>query len=905
MKTADHLIDPLPDPESARRFLARLTENHPKEADRLIHDEAFCSDVLTLSAYSPLIAETLLQNPDYLGWLKKERQTTQIRAKEDLLESLARFSLTNSQVAPEIVFARFRRRELIRIFLADIRQLRSIAEITEELSNLADAVLERALVLSRQEIDNRYGHPLEKDKNDRKFPAELCIVSLGKLGSRELNYASDIDLLFVYSGGGETSGAGRRGKVTNHEYFVKVAEQIVRLIGRESGEGSAYRVDLRLRPYGGVGALAMSLEDTVKYYLSVAADWERQVLIRSRPSAGNASIFQAFSDQVSEAVFSAEMSADEALRSVRLSKQRIDLNHDAEKGFDVKLGKGGIREIEFIAQALQLAFGGKDKWLRSSHTLISLSRLNDRRLITAAEHSQLSEAYVFLRRVEHILQMENGLQTHLVPSVEKRMTVLAKRMGYAGTGHLKSDIERHTSNVHQAFRRIFNFESVRPGDVASSGPPYTRDQGGPHGSIAAAGENTEPYDGGKNDPYIQNVLRSSNRLSLMAHSDPKLVGEIPRPDEIFEETDLSAPLDEAVFGSDLLGVQLGALRKAWTKQIFRIMAFDAAGKLSVKRSRYLQTQLAEAAMEAALEIARKQGNQRFSTNLKRLSLTVIGLGKLGGAGIDHGSDLDLIMVYDDDGLPTENQVPRSEFYARIVETFVIALSGVTREGSMYRVDLRLRPHGKNGPIAISAASFEDYIHKDAATWELLALLKIRAVGGDRELGGKVETRILKAIYQRASEMSAVELAKRSRSIRDRLEAERSAGRAGRDIDIKFGPGGMMDIYFAIRFLQLRDGIQDDPSDRSTEHMIDLLFEKGSLTRDEYENLSTGYRFLSTLDHQLRVLLGRSTLLPTGSPAAMNRIASGMGANDVADLLELLTERRIGIRESYESVFEIG
>ena len=367
MERKEFLIKDLPDPEAARRFLGQLAENHPSPHAKLLKKEGLLSDVLTLVAFSPLLATTLLQNPDYLWWLERERKEVSTRTKDGLLESLARFALTNSQLDAQVLFARFRRRELLRIYLRDIRRLATVAEITEEISNLADAILESALKYARREMDNRFGPPLETDDKGRALPARFCITALGKLGSKELNYSSDIDLVFLYSDEGNTSGTGSRGQVTNREYFVKLAEYTTKLVGEPSGEGAAYRVDLRLRPHGTLGALALSVKDTVRYYKKEARPWERQVMIRSRGCAGDVELFREFFSAVEDLVFSKKETVESALRNVRLSKEKIDLGQINSRGYDVKLGRGGIREIEFIAQALQLAYGGRDKWLRSPH----------------------------------------------------------------------------------------------------------------------------------------------------------------------------------------------------------------------------------------------------------------------------------------------------------------------------------------------------------------------------------------------------------------------------------------------------------------------------------------------------------------------------------------------------------
>ncbi len=303
---------------------------------KLAKNEGLLSDILTLAAFSPLLATTLLQNPDYIWWLNRQRISAKVRGKEEILESLARFALTNSQIEPNILLARFRRRELLRIYLRDIRNLGTIAEITEEISNLADAILEYALRQSQQELDNRYGIPLEIDEKERAKKARFCIVALGKLGSNELNYASDIDLLFLYSNDGKTSGQGSRGAVTNREYFVKLAEFVTKIVGGQTGEGAAYRVDMRLRPHGRVGALAISVGEAVNYYQNSAQSWERQVLIRSRACAGDAKVFHKFFERVKSSVFSTTETVENALQNVRLSKEKINFEKSLRQRFQRK-----------------------------------------------------------------------------------------------------------------------------------------------------------------------------------------------------------------------------------------------------------------------------------------------------------------------------------------------------------------------------------------------------------------------------------------------------------------------------------------------------------------------------------------------------------------------------------------
>lgn len=897
MTLPDSLLNNLPDAESAMQFMERLQESH---ARKLIKQPAILSDVLALVSHSPLLATTLLQNPDYIWWLKRRREDRGIRGKEELLESLARFSLTNSQLPTQVLFARFRRRELLRIFLADIRRQLTIAEITEEISNLADAVLETALRIARQELDNRYGAPLEVDDKGKTRPASFCIVSLGKLGSRELNYASDIDLLFIYSADGTRTSVRNPAEMrtsvrvpfTNREYFVKLAEKISKLVGEQTGEGATYRVDLRLRPHGRVGPLAMSVADTAKYYKTEAADWERQVLIRSRASAGDAEVFREFFDQVEEIVFAEDRSVESALRSVRLSKRKIDLEHGSDRGFDVKLGRGGIREIEFVAQALQLAYGGGDQWLRAGHTLISLSRLADRKLISETELTRLFEAYEFLRRLEHILQMEHGLQTHLVPNEPDKRRLVAMRVGCKSVEEFESALGKHSSNVNEIFQRVFSEETVTREDR----PPIFSET--EEGVTQPAAEVSSPAESSLNQTLYQ-LSETSSRFADLLLADVEAVSDIPDLSNAFPQRDYRQILSVAASQENTFRDEISALRKIWSRQMIGIIAFDALGKLSIKESKMEQTRLAEASIAVALEITEREMKRKYASRAV-VNFAVMGLGKLGGAGIDYDSDLDLVLVYDD-AADTKTRISHQEFYSRAGEIFVNALSSMTRDGSLYRVDLRLRPHGKNGPSVMSRTSFADYMQTKSAIWEMLAFVKIRAAGGDKDFAESVEREISRIVHERARSIAAGELAAETRRIRELLEKEKSAARRTGDIDVKYGPGGMLDIYFAIRFLQLRDNLPDYPQDRSSEFMLRVLRERGSLTQDDFENLHAGYKFLSEFDHNLRLAIGRSTLVPRSNPRALKNISQRMKAASLEELLGRLTIRLIDVRTAFDSV----
>jgi glutamate-ammonia-ligase adenylyltransferase len=920
----------LPDAESARRFLDQFAEKNPAQNNKLLKNEGLLSDVLTLVSFSPLLAATSLQNPGYLTWLNRHRSESKIRDKEELLESLGRFSLMNSMVEPQILLARFRRRELLRIFLHDIRRLATISEITEEISNLADAILEYALRLAKQELDNRFGIPLETDEKGRAKPARFCVVSLGKLGSKELNYSSDIDLLFLYSADGKTSGQGTKGETTNREYFVKLAEFVARLVGQQGGEGAAYRVDLRLRPHGRVGALALSVKDTIRYYRGEARNWERQVLIRSRASAGAAELYKKFFAEVENFVFSKDETVEDALENVRLSKEKITREKTSVKGFDVKLGTGGIREIEFIAQALQLAYGGRDEWLRSPHTLITLARLADRNLLSEGELTELFDAYEFLRRLEHLLQMENGLQTHLVPEDAARRALFARRMNCADLDDFNAALNFHTANVCRVFTRIFSTHRREEKDAKAQSASKNgfedaailAETNGLKSEISDAGfQISEPHNAIQ--PILSSLEKSSLKIDLdkktletlarlawisppfaeLVAANPALIRELPDVEKDFGEPDYTRVLLSKVESEKDFAHRLAAFRQTWSQFLLKIVVFDAFEKIAREKAKEQQTKLAEASLEAAIFITRAELENRFSTPIDDFGFAVLGLGKLGGRGMDYGSDLDLVLIFDDEKPPGKSDLTPAEFYARTVEIFVTCLSAMTREGSLYRVDLRLRPDGKNGATSIGKTAFLDYLRTRATIWEWLAYVKLRFASGDAGLGEYVEREARKIIHAQARNAKTDELKRETRRVRSRLEEAKSLTKRGREIDIKFGAGGMLDVYFAMRFLQLRDNVPDDERNRSTGFMLARLYENRSLSRADFENLSNGYEFLSELDHNLRLTVGRSTRLPFANQNALEVIRERMKIASVGKFLEKLTFHRLNIRASFENILK--
>ncbi|MFN2513276.1 MAG: hypothetical protein ABR568_17865 [Pyrinomonadaceae bacterium] len=964
----ESLLRDLPDQQGARLFLERLQKENPRAHKKLSREPGLLSDVLTVAAWSPLLATTLEQNPDYISWLTRERTNPRVRSLDELKESLARFAMTNTSVSPQVLLARFRRRELLRTYLHDIRRTHTLVETTEELSNLADAILDYALSLAHQDLDNRYGSPQRRDDHGRSATAEFCIVALGKLGSYELNYASDIDLVFIYSDEGTTSAVGERGEVSNREYFIKLAETIVKLVGQPSGEGAAYRVDLRLRPHGRDGALACSFNEATRYYRENAQAWELQTLIRSRAAAGSAPLFSRFAKDVQEHIFRKDISVKEALASVRLAKQKIDKHIERNSGgFNVKLNRGGIREIEFIAQALQLAHGGNDEWLRVAHTLISLGRLGERNLITEQERTELSEAYMFLRTLEHRLQMEHGLQTHTLPIAPEPKALLARRMKFSGqtaTEQLDRAVQLHTSKVSKAYERVFgeveNESRAQPAPlnndpltgeaVLQDGPeePVHADTAAAYAAAAIFARHLVNASGERHALEVESIattVQKEARASLNPHRAVTLAARIASSldkadqrigiserslvalvrlcgsSEFFGEMVASNPalmtslgavrgkprrdfrslLRASITPENDFSAELSALRRSWASLLLDIGRRDTSGEISIYESNRLQTDLALASINIAYLVAKRELVRRYGRLDNEPRIAILGLGRLASGGVDYGSDLDIIIVYDSFQPSPVSGLSQEEAYSRLGELMIAALASVTREGHLYRVDLRLRPDGKNGPLVTSSQGFLDYLKARTVVWEWLAYVKLRAVGGDLDLSKMIETHARHALHEAARQSDPEELKRETRKVRDRLEKEKGKPGQHRGIDVKYAAGGMLDVYFATRYLQLRDDVSDEGSDRSTAITLERLRATDSLNEDEFAVLSSGYTMLRSIDHHLRLILGRQARLPATDHPALRDIASQLGFGSAVDLNEMLVEKMRSIREAYDRI----
>lgn len=431
------LLAQSPDPDGALNLLERYAGKAPAEVlEDLASHPAALTYLIAIFGSSSFLAETFLADPGLPLLFARDRNFSKLKSREDLMQDYARFSTAATDPWISAQLGRFKQRTTLRIVLKDVLGISTLAETTLELSELADVLVTNALAYCDQELRKRYGEPQYRDAQGRIARSEFAVVSLGKLGGNELNYSSDIDLLFLYSHNGETSGGSEPDSViSNKEYFVRLAGAVTRSITQSTPYGPVFRVDLRLRPEGDMGDMTISLKSALEYYEHRARDWELQMLIKARHSAGDEKLTRDFLRGVEGRIYGTETDFA-AIETILLSREKISRKLQAKgvETIDVKLQPGGIRDIEFLTQCLQRLHGGRDPWVRSGGTLLALRKLNDKGHLSDRDYAALTTAYEFLRKVEHLVQLDRGQQTHRLPAGVEALDKVARRAGIDHAG---------------------------------------------------------------------------------------------------------------------------------------------------------------------------------------------------------------------------------------------------------------------------------------------------------------------------------------------------------------------------------------------------------------------------------------------------------------------------------------
>jgi glutamate-ammonia-ligase adenylyltransferase len=919
--TLPALLAQLPDPDASLNYLERLLREKPaaespsaRIVQYLAQNPAALHHLLVIFSFSRFLAETLVQQPDLILWLHRPYGASgnsgghldRIKSQEDLQAEFARFQATSFDLAPSVVLARFKRREYLRIMLRDVLGIATLTETTLELSRLADVLLDRALRVSAQKLENSFGKPQFTDGAGSRQAARLSVISLGKLGGEELNYSSDIDLIFLYGRDGETSG-GTDGAASNAEYFVRLTQAVLKLITEVTPEGAVFRVDLRLRPQGSEGNLAISLPAALAYYRSIAREWELQMLVKGRCSTGDAEAGRQFLREVQPLVYRPEFNLaavqaalearEEITRSLR--ERAGATGHTAE--WNVKLSPGGIRDIEFLAQSLQRLYGGADPWLRSNSTLVALQRLHDKGHISGRDFFRLSSAYQFLRKVEHRLQLRDGLQRHTLPEAPDAIERLARRCGMEASSaegrtlgeQFLHRLSQHFAEVREIYDRTLavNPPSAPVADASADVEPGSlalmrlllAEFPGVAAAVSASGDDAYSRRGllrflnsAALDRRVMTKLEAhpewiARAAELFARSDLAVEMLSRNPGEVAVLADAASPSGGAVAispGARSFDGAMAGLRNNFRRSVLQTVVRALLGAQQPFQTFESLTTLADQAIAATIEIVAR--DSAIAGELAGSPLAVIALGRLGTREMDIGSDVDLVFVVRDN-LRSEDREPWRLF----VERFVQVAASHTREGLLFPVDTRLRPRGGEGEILQTVAYLENYFRSDAEAWEAATFLKARPVAGNIALGEEAIRRVHAATVEKFADHA--QLARslvHTRGLMERSTAETPRGGEpaifGNKGAMKVQAGGFYDIEYVLAWLFLTRSPAAREAPNHVLRQIAQLESLGALTTGDAQGLRAAALLYRSLDHAIRLVTGRPAgLLP--EPALAERV----------------------------------
>lgn len=794
-------------------------------------------------------------------------------------------------------------------------------EVVTSMTAFADFAIRTHVQALSAELEAAHGVPMGEESGR---PQQLMVLAMGKQGGGELNVSSDIDLIFVYPEDGETAAGPGQRQLSNHEFFVRLGRRLIAALSEVIEDGFTFRVDMALRPNGKSGPLAASLAMVEEYLIVQGREWERYAWVKARAVTGAPEDIAALDAIVRPFVFRRylDFGVIDAIRNmhaqIRAEVKRQERLHP-ERSHNVKLGRGGIREIEFLAQVFQLIRGGRDPALRERSTRATLRLLAERELLPADTVAQLLQAYTFLRNLEHRLQYLEDAQTHTLPPSEADQLAVARMMGLPDVATLMAKLEEQRAFVAAQFDAIFAdkaADSADPDAPSLADDPENREAiasrleqlgfddaaGGaarlvatlqgprlaalPDASrlrllslveaalpqiatvVGEAGIGSHAATLGRLLDFFEAIARRSAYLSLLTeypHTLERVIRMINASgwaatfltqhpillDELLDDRVNAAddlPQLAQTLDAQLLSAagdterQLDILREIHHAQLFRLLAMDLAGELSVERLADHLSALADTIVGAAIKHAWRTVATRHREAPR---FAVIAYGKLGGKELGYVSDLDVIFLFDDE----DQDAPGN--YAKLAQRFITWMTAHTAAGILFDVDIALRPDGASGMLVSSLAAFERYQDSSAWVWEHQALTRARFCAGDAAIGARFEA-IREQVLRKDRSTQAVALQQAVRDMRARMR-DANVNRSEL-FDLKHDPGGMIDIEFIVQYLVLRHA-HTYPQLTANSGNIALLHLCGELKLIDAAlaaAVADAYRAMRKLQHQVRL-----------------------------------------------------
>lgn len=848
-----------------------------------LKEQQFAEQLALVWGCSEYVADQALSNPEEFKQLVQSGDLQRTYTDSDYLQAL------QSQVATlaaddEEDLARilrgFRQREMVRIIWRDFLRLTPLLQTTRELTLLAEACINVALDFLHHKLVKDLGTPLATNGDEQR----MLVIAMGKMGAYELNISSDIDLIFAYPQAGETCGGPK--VISNQEFFLRLGQKLIASLDRQTVDGFVFRVDMRLRPYGQSGPLVQNFAALEDYYHAQGRGWERYALVKARIVCGKAEDAEQLQNILQPFVYRRYLDFG-AIQSLRDLKRQINLQV-ARKGMqdNIKLGAGGIREVEFIAQTFQLIRGGRLNALQTQSLYEVLECLVKERLIPQTDKSQLWAAYEFLRNTEHVIQGIADQQTQQLPIDELAQQRVARVMGFSQWTDFLHQLDQHRHQVHEHFNNIIandatdatnddasdiqgwhpeldSNESLRliqqldyqqPSDIADKLAQLyqTRTLLGLQAISRARLDALIPLAlktcSRQQDPdttfervlnLIQAILRRSAYLLLLVEN-PQALEQLAllcsKSSWIAEQlTQYPALLDELLDSHHLYGpLEKNQLRDQLRQQTLHLTYDDqeqhmeeiryfcrscmlrvAAGEinhtLALMEVSDQLTWVAEVVLEHVTHVAWQQLASEYGVpnvqhnspqNSETPGFIVVAYGKMGGIEMGYQSDLDLVFLHENATNQTHGgnrSIDSTTFYTRLGRRIIHMLSTSTASGRAYEIDMRLRPSGNSGMLVSSLNAFAKYQQQDAWTWEHQALVRSRAVAGDkktRERFQQIRTEQLcrtRDLLQLRNEVT--EMRNKMRKHLDKTTNEHK-------FSLKQASGGIVDIEFMVQFAVL-------------------------------------------------------------------------------------------------------
>ena len=883
----------------------------------------------------------------------------------------ARGAIAAAQDEPEVMhlLRRMKAEAALLIALADIGGVWPVMQVIERQTRLADVAVGSA-------VDYLFADAQRRGKlksSEAKGPAEhsgFIVLAMGKMGAGELNYSSDIDLIVFYDEATPLSGAEPT------PFYVRITRTLVKLLQQRTGDGYVFRTDLRLRPDPASTQIAVSTASALDYYESRGQNWERAALIKARACAGDLAAGKALLGELSPFIWRKYLDFA-AVADVHTMKRQIHAyrGHDqiAVEGHNIKLGRGGIREIEFFVQTQQLIAGGRHPELRTKETLRTLDVLADGGWIGEHVRDDLGAAYRFLRAVENRLQMVADEQTHTLPLDRDGLEHFARFAGFAGRDAFADALVAHLRVVQRHYATLFeNAPGVEAGHPTLQFPAQADDKEtldrltelgfrqplevsalvrrwstGAHASLKgefarsrlaeivplllhqfARSANPDAavlafdrflaglHGGGRlfsllrQNPdliaLIALVLGTAPRLAdslaqfpqvMDAVVDPSFFGALP------EESEIAASLDRSLQQAQSYEDFLDRNRIFAQEQMFLIGTRILSGTVSAEQAGEAFARLADV-LTRSLHRAVEEQFAGLHGRIAGQETAVLALGKLGGREMTASSDLDMIVVYDFDPERPESSGPRplygAQYFSRLTQRLISALTAQTNYGVLYQVDMRLRPSGRSGPLATHIDGFADYQQNEAWTWEHMALTRARVVSASPPFAARVEA-LIRAVLSRPrdAEMVAADVVEMRKAIAtEKGDSERW--------NLKYVAGGLIDIEFIAQYLQLvHAATTPDILDTSTARVLEKAWRLGALSTEEAEVLRPAMRLYDDLTQILRLCLSGPFDPSAAAPGLIGLLARAADVPDFATLDAFLGETQNKVRASFNRILGVS